>query len=77
MGDEEILKLLRQLDYGKVVKYREKDAVTDTYLVVQETKDGRVCGQMAGPHGVNSISLEELAKKEGLSIAEFKPFKPQ
>ncbi len=77
MDDKEVLKLWRSIDYGTIIMYKDDGAVYPTYLVVKETKDGIVRGQMAHPVGVNSISLEELLKKEGLSIAEFKPFKSQ
>ena len=77
MDEKDVLKLLHSIDYGTVIMYNDKGAVYPTCLFVQEIKDGRVCGEMSSPIGVNSISLEELAKKEGLSIAEFKPFKSQ
>lgn len=44
-----------------------------TYLIVTEVVDGRVGGEMVtSPGRVNSISIDELLKKDNLQIAEFK-----
>lgn len=77
MASEKTSRLLDSIGFGSVVMYKDPGAIYATYLVVQKVEDGIVHGEMAAPIGVNEISLEELAKKEGLSIAEFKPFKSQ
>jgi hypothetical protein len=76
MNREELLSELRKYAKGGggVIKYNESNGST-YYLVVQKLKGRMIHGQMAKTIGVNSISLEELAKKEGLSIAKFKPLK--
>lgn len=70
-------KILEKLRKGDVLKYKEKNHFYTTYLIIDKVENGIASGQMAAPVGVNSISLEELAKKEELSIAEFKLFKSQ
>jgi len=63
-------KMLENLKYGDVVKYNGD--LGTTYLIVEEVKDGRVSGRMASPAGVNSISIDELVKRESLSLAKWK-----
>ena len=55
---------LENLKKGDVLKYDEKFGVC--YIIVESVRKGRVSGQIASPHGVNSISLDELVKKNPL-----------
>ena len=68
--ENERREMLKNLKYGAVVKYN--GSLGPTYLIVTEVKDGIVSGCMASPVGVNSISIDELVKRESLSLAEWK-----
>ncbi len=76
MTNPKISDLLKYLQHGTVIKYSSGTG-GDTYLIIGKVKEGKVIGQMASVIGVNGISLEELAKKEGLCIAEFTKLESQ
>ncbi len=61
----EILENLR----NGVIRYETEYGCT--YLVVKEVRNGKICGQMASPIGVNSISIEDILKKNNLEIARW------
>lgn len=71
MNEEELKKSLENLEFRDVINY------DDTCLVVSKVnlEEGRVSGHMVYPTGVNSISIDELIKKDKLYIAEWKKLK--
>ena len=69
MDDKKRRKILENLKYEEVIKYKTEHGCT--YLIVEKSKDGKVSGQMASPIGVNAISIEELLKKDNLEIANW------
>ncbi len=64
-------KILQNLKRGQVIRYSSGDSRYDTYLIVSHVEDGKVSGQMGTTHGVNSITIDNLLKKEDLSLASF------
>ncbi len=65
-------KLLEKLEQGDVVRYHEKDTIYPTYLIVQKSENGLISGEMAGPFGVNAISIDKILEAEDVSIAKWK-----
>lgn len=59
--------MLLGLEPGDAVRYR---STTLTYLIVDsvDVQKGLVYGQMAGPIGVNAISIDDLLVKKELKI---------
>ena len=62
--------MLENLKQGDIIKYKSNQESEETYLIMRETKWGIIYGQMVIPVGVNSISIEELVKKE-FSLGKF------
>lgn len=75
MDEEELKILLKDLKYGDVIKYSTK--LGDRYLIVSvvDLKRKTVEGHMSSAVGSNSISIDELAKKEDLCFARWEKLK--
>ena len=56
--------MLENLNQGDVIRYKSDTESEETYIIVKDTKWGFIYGQIVVPIGVNSISIEELVKKE-------------
>jgi len=68
---------LENLQHGNVIKYRVPGESDYTYLVVKKVENGKIKGHISLPIDVNSVSIDKILETEELSIAEFKPLKPQ
>ena len=70
MGIEDKKEMLNNLKRGELIKYKPEPESEEIYVIVNEVKWGRIYGQMAVPIGIDSISIDELVKKE-FSLGKF------